>query len=54
MKRIALLVSMVATLVAVPAALADPLLTVPLCDLEGHCDKSCSVYASPKQPVVCR
>ena len=37
---------------AVPAT-ADPILTVPLCDLDGHCDKRCEVYAKPAG-VSCR
>ena len=35
------------------AATDDPLVTVPICDLEGHCDRQCSVYADKKSPVRC-
>jgi hypothetical protein len=45
----------VALLFGPAAAVAqDPLLTVPICDLDGHCDKSCSVWANAKQPLTCR
>lgn len=38
-----------------PAAAApdDPIVTIPICDLDGHCGPSCSVYANPKNPLRC-
>lgn len=41
-------------LAAAPAAAAGPSITVPICDLEGHCDKSCTVSTDLKRPVACR
>ena len=58
MRRAATLVAAAALAVglsAAPAAAAydDPIVTVPVCDLDGHCGPSCSVYANPKRPVYC-
>ena len=42
-------------LTAGPAAAAydDPIVTIPVCDLDGNCGPSCSVYANPKRPLSC-
>ena len=42
-------------LAAGPAAATteDPIVTVPICDLDGHCDRQCTVYSSVKNPVRC-
>lgn len=36
------------------ATTEDPIVTVPICDLDGHCDKECTVYSTPRNPVRCR
>jgi len=42
-------------LAAGPAAAGpeDPIITVPICDLDGHCDRQCTVYTSVKNAVRC-
>ncbi|HWL35882.1 MAG TPA: hypothetical protein VNQ77_06790 [Frankiaceae bacterium] len=51
MRRLLALVALGTGLTLTPAA-ADPLpVRVPLCDLEGHCDRAC--YVGGKPVVYC-